>query len=166
VKLFGLIEINWAKKEPPLDKDTTVADVFQALQAMGRIAAPEPGQHRRVRTIGRARITDQIVFPEPNDHNDVWEVQRLTNLVQNVDKMFTRGWIDICELDKAVTEFKLCQPPRAKAAYEKLRLLHCVSFNKYLPGIFEQVPDLMTCVFSEGRLPAQPVSDSLRITQE
>lgn len=166
MKIFGLIEINWAKKNKPLDKDTSVADVFLALQEMGRIERPTGHTHRQIRTIARNRITDQIVFPEPRNPSDVWEVQRLANLVDDIDKMFSKGWIDICKIDRAVSDFGLCMTPRAGQALKKLHLLHCVDFNKYLPGIFEQVPDLITCVFSEGRLPAQPVSDSLRITQE
>jgi hypothetical protein len=166
VKIFGLIEINWARKKPKLSHETSVADVFLALQAMGHIAKQEHHQPRQIRTIPRNRLTDQIVFPEPNDPNDPWEVQRLTNLVRDVEKMFRQGWFSICVLDRAIDGFNLIQTPRSKEAYKKLAILHCVNFNEYVPGIFEQLPDLINCVLSEGRLPLQPVSDSLRITQE
>jgi hypothetical protein len=151
MKVLGLTL--WKKK--PEQQSTFTAEQMDALsQLFGAMKAQSvPGRPgvREIKTMKRHRITDQIIFPEPLNTDDVWSVQQLTNLVDKVEKMFTQGWIDICEVDSAVRNFKLRLTGPSKQAYEKLRILHCVHFDKYLPGIYDQIPSLMTCVFTEGR---------------
>lgn len=144
----------WEKK--PQQHDQFSPEQMEALaQMFGMMGQQQPNVGRpgvrEIKTMKRFRITDQIIFPEPLNTDDVWSVQQLTNLVDKVEKMFTQSWIDICEIDKAIRDFKLSMTGPSKAAYNKLHTLHCVNFDKYLPGIYEQIPGLLTCVFTEGR---------------
>jgi hypothetical protein len=127
-----------------------------ASTAMAAISQRGPQQEEpSIRVFRKPKITDMIVFPEPENMDDVWQMQMLTNLVRKVDKMFIDGYIDICEIDSAIRKFKISHNARSAAAYEKLRVLHCVKFPDYLPGIMAEVPDLLTCVFSGGVLPKE-----------
>jgi hypothetical protein len=134
------------------DTDSTPS----ASTAMAHISQQSSRQEApSIRVFRKQKITDLIVFPEPENMDDVWQMQALTNLVAKVDTMFNKGWIDICEIDSAITRFKISQNARSRDAYNKLRVLHCVDFTKYLPGIMEEVPDLLTCVFTGGVLPKE-----------
>lgn len=109
-----------------------------------------------VRTFRQKSITDLIVFPEPVKLDCEWEAQKLVNLVRDVEKMFTSdGYIDICKVREAIRDFDIMQSPRSREAYEKLSIVHCEKFSSLLPGIFEQLPDLLTCVFTGGVLPKE-----------
>lgn len=137
-------------------KDTDSAPSASTVMArMSQQAQQAQQEAPSIRVFRKQKITDLIVFPEPENMDDVWQMQALTNLVAKVDTMFNKGWIDICEIDSAITRFQISHNARSRDAYNKLRVLHCVDFNKYLPGIMEEVPDLLTCVFTGGVLPKQ-----------
>lgn len=118
-----------------------------------------------IRTIPRSRVVDSIVFPAPIS-DDVWDQQSLLNAVSRIEKMFAQDYFDICDIDRIIKDFKLDQAQfgYAGVAYKKLRSLHCVHYNTMLPGIAEQIPELITTVFSEGRLPVN--KDALRIAEK
>nr|DAF93506.1 MAG TPA: hypothetical protein [Myoviridae sp. ctshb19] len=134
-------------------------DVPSASKAMALLEGPQVSRRSSgIRTFRKPKITDMIIFPEPDDLSDVWQAQALTNLVAKIEKSFNYyGWVDICTVDEAVRQFNIPQNRRSKLAYEKLHTLHCVHFNKYLPGIMEQVPDLYTCIFTGGVFPKEPM---------
>jgi hypothetical protein len=137
---------------------TSESNERPARDAMEKmVAIPHlPAQGRNIRTFRQKSITDLIVFPEPKNLDNVWEAQRLVNLVNDVEKMFDRDQhIDICKIRSAVEEFNIAQTPRSVDAFEKLRIVHCEKFSNLLPGIYEQLPDLLTCVFTGGVLPKE-----------
>lgn len=119
-----------------------------------------------IRTVPRMNIMSKIIFPEPTDPNDLWSCQQLAKLIMDVEKMFSRGYIDICVIRTAISDLKLTMTPESNAAFERLQTVHCVHFSDLLPGIFEQIPDQLTCVFTEGRYPEKRVPESHRLTQE
>lgn len=115
-----------------------------------------PTSAKTIRTFRQKSVTDLIVFPEPVKLDCEWEAQKLVNLVRDVEKMFSEsGSINICKVREAINDFNIMQTPRSRAAYEKLSIVHCEKFSSLLPGIFEQLPDLLTCVFTGGVLPKE-----------
>lgn len=116
----------------------------------------QPTAGKTIRTFRQQSITDLIIFPEPVRLDCEWEAQKLVNLVKDVDRMFTsEQHIDICKVRQAIKDFSITQTPRSQAAYDKLSIVHCEKFSSLLPGIFEQLPDLLTCVFTGGVLPKE-----------
>lgn len=141
-------EIRRVGTEEPAAKET--------MEKMLSIPHQSKPTGRTIRTFRQKSITDLIVFPEPVKLDCEWEAQKLVNLVRDVEKMFSDDrHINICKVREAIKDFKIMQTPRSVAAYEKLGVVHCEKFDTLLPGIFEQLPDLLTCVFTGGVLPKE-----------
>uniref|UniRef100_A0AB39CDF0 Uncharacterized protein n=1 Tax=Pseudomonas phage HRDY3 TaxID=3236930 RepID=A0AB39CDF0_9VIRU len=142
--------------EPEEDKPKVQKMMGQRL--LGNKSGATEGVKQRsaggftLKTFRRTSPMEQIVFPEPPDPDDVWQQQALLNLLNKVQTMFDRGWISICEIDAIVTKFNIPQNGAAKAARRKLAELHCVDSDKMVPGLWEQIPGLMTCVFTGGAI--------------
>lgn len=132
----------------------------ETMEKMLSVPYQPKSSGRIIRTFRQKAITDLIVFPEPVRLDCEWEAQKLANLVRDVERMFTSdGHIDICKVREAIRDFDILQSPRSKAAYEKLSVVHCEKFSSLLPGIFEQLPDLLTCVFTGGVLPKENLAE-------
>lgn len=135
-------------KETPRIGGPTKQEWGRRPQAVGKLPA------RRIMSIERAQSpVEMIVFPACRDVDDPWERQRFDNMVNVVEKMFGRGWIDIVAINDIIKEFRLCLTVEALDSHRKLSMIHCVDFTKLDRAIVPQIPHLLTHVFSEGRIP-------------
>lgn len=109
-----------------------------------------------VKTIGRnGNVLSRIIFPEPLS-DEPWDVQALQSLVINVQKMFARGHFSVCLLDEAIKQFNLTMTHESALALRKLNTIHCVDYALLSPDILDDIPDMMTCIFTEGRAGWRP----------
>jgi len=127
-------------------------------KAKADIMGNMPGYRERkangftLKTYRKKSPLDEIVFPEPENPDDPWQQQALANLLGSVQKMYQSGHFDVCIMTEAIDRSSIPQNGAARLAREKLRLLHCVDFDKMVPGLYDKIPGLMSCVFNGGEI--------------
>ena len=57
-----------------------------------------------------------------------------------VRDLFDKDWFDICVLDKLL---KVIDARKAGPAYDMLRLMHCVHYDKMPPDLRDRIPHLV-----------------------
>lgn len=89
---------------------------------------------------------DRIVYLEESDPVDV-------NFCRiSMRNMFSKGWFDICPV-RACMDLLGVSTFHTEKTYERLRLLHCVNWSNMSAEIREQIPEMISEIFTEGAYP-------------
>lgn len=135
------------------DKPKAKKKRADSMAAIANVIERKAGNGATLKTFRKKNpVFDQIIFPEPEDPDDPWQQQALANLVNQVNKMYTDGWFSVCVPREAIKRFNIPQNYKSQLAMEKLRVLHCVHFDKMLPELYDQIPGLLTCIFTGGEI--------------
>ncbi|WP_338924443.1 hypothetical protein V0M98_33040 (plasmid) [Pseudomonas silesiensis] len=112
---------------------------------------------KRILTIKRAHHPVQgIIFPAA-DKGDIWKISAQSKLINDVEKMYEVGWVDVCPIRDAISAFGLKTTPSTMKALDQLHEIHCVNFNNLHPEVYESIPRYLTHIFTEGRIAIQAV---------
>lgn len=112
---------------------------------------------RKYLTVRRAQsIAQHIIFPGDGPE-DSWKCAARSKLIEEIEGMFRKGYFDVCPINNAISNFKLISTISTKKAMENLMQIHCVNFDKLTPEIFEAIPRHITHIFTEGRVPLEPI---------
>lgn len=90
-------------------------------------------------------LTRKISFPVVQ--GDPWRETMMLKIVDELNDAFKSGWVSVCPLHDFEKQFDLFHTPRSKEAYEKIRALHCIHFDKIHPEILKELPGLYSEVF-------------------
>lgn len=112
---------------------------------------------RKYITVRRAKSMAQFIIFPGDSPEDKWKCAARAKLIQAVETMYNNGYFDICAVNSAVDSFNLRTPPSVKKALDDLRLIHCVHFDKLSEEVFEAIPRYLTHIFTEGRVPLEPI---------
>jgi hypothetical protein len=85
--------------------------------------------------------------------NDPWEVAFMNSQMTNIEKIFSRGRVNVCAINDVMEHFSLSWTTSTRDYYNKLRTIHCVDFSLVPSEIVRQLPYIINHIFSEGRLP-------------
>ena len=70
----------------------------------------------------------------------------------SMGNMFSKGWFDICPVTDCMKILGVSRFNTEKT-YERLRLLHCVHWGQMPADIREQIPEMISEIFTEGAYP-------------
>lgn len=98
---------------------------------------------------------DRIVYLEESDPFDVG----LCKI--SLDKMFQRGWFDICVVRECVKLLKVSLF-NTSHTMDRLHVIHCVHWDQMPVELRDMIPEMISEVFTEGaysKLADQVISD-------
>ena len=89
---------------------------------------------------------DRIVYLEESNPVDV-------NFCRvSMGNMFSKGWFDICPVRDCM-ELLGVSRYNTENTFERLRLLHCVHWGSMPADMREQIPEMISELFTEGAYP-------------
>lgn len=112
---------------------------------------------RQYLTVRQAKSMAQFIIFPGDSPDDKWKCAARAKLIEAVDAMYVQGYFDICPINSALSTFKLKRPPSVQNALDDLHHIHCVHFDKLSEEVFEAIPRYLTHIFTEGRVPLEPI---------
>ena len=153
MKLFGfdIRRTNAATSDAGVSPDDQ--RLFERILATGSI-----------KTIARKpSLASQITFPEAPAGE--WPHLRYQKAVRGVFEMFEGRHFNICPVTEIVEVCSLQWTKTSAQNYNDLRAVHCMNWIDFPDHMREQVPHMLTHIFSEGRLPASPVVQEVELLE-
>ncbi len=113
-------------------------DKEERVQTSSKDVAMVPFKIKR-----RVGPNDRIVYLEESNPFDVG----LCKI--SLDKMFQRGWFDICVVSECAKLLKVSLF-NTSHTMDRLRVIHCVHWDQMPVELREMIPEMISEVFTEG----------------
>lgn len=155
MQILGL-EIRRVGKEEPSPKATQAVHVAMGVGIERYIPLTVLTEQQR------SVFTDAIIWPPCHMLDGFAQVQydKLVNdIVKNVA---ARAHFSICPVRELRDLGCYTLTPETEVIFEQLRHLHCVNYENIPPDIIEQMPAMLSAIFTEGRSIRDITGDVIR----